>query len=83
MENYILDPFLVTLDRFYDLTLSKKLLPGRRSLQENMEQRFQILKELGIGNMGELLRILKTKQKVEEITNTSGIPEDYLNLLRK
>ncbi len=48
-----------------------------------MKKRFQILKELGIGNMGELLRTLKTKQKVEEITNTSGIPEDYLNLLRR
>ncbi len=83
MESYSLDPFLITMDRFHKLTLTRRLVPSRRSLMDHMDERFQILTELGIGSMGELLISLRTKQKVESLANISGIPAGYLKLLRR
>ena len=83
MENYTLDPSLISMHKFYMLTVSKQLIPGRVLLNEKIDERFDILRNMGIKNLGMLLKSLKSKQNVQSIATASGIPAAYLLLLRR
>lgn len=83
MERYTLDPYQIGLERFYSLILSKKLLPGRALLNEEIEERFRLLSNAGINNLGVLLKSLKSKQEIYSVATGTGIPASYLLLLRR
>ena len=51
MVDYSLDLSQISLDRFYHLTRSKQMLPGRVMLHEMMEDRFAILGRACIGSL--------------------------------
>lgn len=83
MEGYTIDPEKISMDLFYELTRSKTPLPGRTALLEQTEERFQLLKEAGISHLGNLMESLKTQQKVRSLSERTGIPPGYLQLLRR
>lgn len=83
MEPYTLDPHRISLTRFHELTSSKQLIPSRLPLLEMINQRFRILEESGITNVGELLTRFKNKQALAAFASDSGIPADYLVLLKR
>jgi len=83
MEAYTIDPYKISLDRLFKLTVSKHLIPSRVTLREMIEERFAILKKLGINNLGELLKTLKSKEHLQVFASTSEIPETYLVLLKR
>ena len=83
MEPYNIDPNLISLDRFLELTSSKRLIPSRIALGERISERFRILKDLGIQSLGDLLKTLKSKMSVKAIASGSDIPETYLVLLKR
>jgi len=83
MEAFTLDPYRISMERFYKLTASKHLIPSRVMLLEMIEERFGILKNLGVGNLGELLKILKSKQRLQAFASKSEIPPSYLVLLKR
>jgi hypothetical protein len=80
---YYIDLGKYTLDKFEHRLLSSKLLPGRRILLENIEANFSILRELKIRDVKQLLDLLKNKDKIERVSNDTGIPSDYLTILRR
>lgn len=83
MQKYTLDPSMISLEELYNLTLNKKLIPGRIMLHELMEERFTALKRTGIRDMGALIKSIKTKEAVSNLSAMTGIPVNYLIVLKR
>ena len=83
MKPYTIDPSLLSLDEFRELTAGKSMLPGRVMLQERIRERFQVLKQQGIKHLGDLLRILSSKSKIENFSVQTGLSNEYLVLLKR
>ncbi|MEA3461862.1 MAG: DUF4332 domain-containing protein [Bacteroidota bacterium] len=83
MKPYSIDPDLLSLEEFWDLIANRRMLPGRSLLQEQMKERFDILGQSGIKNLGELLRMLGTKTKIQSAADRTGLSVDYLVLLKR
>jgi nucleotidyltransferase/DNA polymerase involved in DNA repair len=82
-DQYHLDLAGFSLERFKRILQTKELLPGRRILLENISERFEILESMGITNLKALLDVLSTKKKLERFIQESGLPQDYLVVLRR
>ena len=83
MVSYSTDLSLISLDRFFQLTRSKRMLPGRVMLHEMMEDRFAILAKAGITDLKVLIRELGSKQKMESFSARWDLPYPYLVLLKR
>ena len=83
MKQYSIDPAMISLEEFRKLTAGRNMLPGRVSLQEDMEERFDVLKRSGIENLEDLLRLLGSKSKIEAYADRTGLSIDYLVLLKR
>jgi hypothetical protein len=81
--HYHIDTEGYSLTRFQRGIASRQLIPSRRCLQDELEERFRILKDAGISNLKELIDALKTKAKVEQFSQMTGLPNDYLTILRR
>ena len=82
-DDYHIDLERFSLERFRDILITGEVLPGRKILKEKISERFEILKSMGIRNLKELIEALKTKVKVERFSQESGLPKDYLIILRR
>jgi hypothetical protein len=83
MRQYTIDPGLISLEEFRVLTASRRMMPARIMLQEQMEKRFAILHQLGMEHLGDLLRILGSTSKIEAFSRQSGLSVNYLVLLKR
>ena len=83
MKRYCLDPGQITLDHFRELTRKKRLVPGRVALLEHMDERFAILERSGVSSAGDLLHHLGSRSKIENYSILTGLPADYLVLLKR
>ena len=83
MENYTLDPSLISMHKFYTLTVSKHLIPGRVLLHEKIDERFEILRNMGINSQSDDFALDRSCFSVHSIATDSGIPAMYLLLLRR
>jgi hypothetical protein len=82
-EGYHIDLERFSLEKFRHILETSELLPGRKVLKENISERFLILESMGIRNSKELIEVLNTKKRVERFSQESGLPEDYLVILRR
>jgi hypothetical protein len=83
MKQYSNDPAMISLEEFRKLTAGRNMLPGRVSLQEDMEERFDVLKGSGIENLEDLFRLLGSKPKINNFSAQTGLSADYLVLLKR
>ena len=83
MKQYSIDPSLISLEEFKELTASRRMLPGRIVLHEQIDERFGQLKHSGMETLGDLLRILSSKSRIHSFAIQTGLPEDYLVLLKR
>ncbi len=83
MEHYTLNPEDFSLQLFYELTRSKKMIPSRIVLQDGIEKKFEILKARGIENLKQLIRALGNKQKIAVLSAKTEISAAYLVLLKR
>ena len=83
MKQYSIDPTMISLEEFRKLTAGRNMLPGRVALQEDMEERFGVLKESGITHLGDLLSHLSSKSRIESFSAQTGLSINYLVLLRR
>ena len=83
MKQYSNDPAMISLEEFRKLTAGRNMLPGRVSLQEDMEERFDLLKGSGIENLEDLFRLLGSKPKIDNFSAQTGLSADYLVLLKR
>ncbi|MCP4312618.1 MAG: DUF4332 domain-containing protein [Bacteroidetes bacterium] len=83
MESYTLDPEVFSLQLFYELSRSKRMIPSRISLKEGIESYFEALEARGIENLRQLISALGNKEKIAAMAREAGIPESYLVLLKR
>ena len=73
----------ITLADYQTLLQQQTLLPGRRILLEQLEARFALLQNLGLSNVAQLAAALSTPSKLSALAEKTGIPEEYLTILRR
>jgi hypothetical protein len=80
---YYIDLSAMPIDALKNRLLTGDLLKSRMPLREDIESHFKAIKKNGVKNTGELTRALKSKKDVEAFTEKTGIPTDYITLLRR
>lgn len=80
---YYIELESITIGKFSERLKSGFLLPGMMVLKANIDENFAQLKGQGISNLAELLGAIKTKKKLEEFAGQSGLPVEYLTVLRR
>lgn len=80
---YSLDLQKITVTEYESMLKSQNLLPGRRILLEDIERRFKAIRCLGIDTAERLKKELSTPQKLTAFAAKSGIPEEYLVILKR
>ncbi len=80
---YYIDLKKISVDRYKEILKSADLLPSWMILKENIEENLDTVKKQGIQNLDELQKALKTKSKLQEFSRKSGLPENYLTILRR
>lgn len=71
----------ITLDDYQTVLQTADLLPSRRVLQEKTEEIFSILKAQGLATLADLQAALRTKPRVQQFAQESGLDEEYLTIL--
>jgi hypothetical protein len=82
-EQYYIDLEKYSLGKFKGSLQKRDMIPSRVILKEEMEERFGILNANGIKNVKILIDVLKTKQKIERFSKKSGLPVNYLTILKR
>jgi len=78
---YYIDLKNISLDAYKEILKSADLLPSRMVLKENIDAIFDAINTQKIENVDELRTALKNKNKLQDFSKQSGIPEDYLRIL--
>ncbi len=76
LEKYSLDKFKKDLEE-------SELIPSRKILKEDINNRFRVLKDNDISNLQDLVNVLKTPKKAKEFAEKTGLPQDYVLILRR
>ncbi len=82
-SKYYPDLKAFSLAKLKNLFETTRLLPSQQLLKEKIEERFAQLEQQGIENLEQLQKALKTPALVKSYAQTSGVPADYLTLLRR
>ncbi len=79
---YDIDLSKISIEDYKDIIESSHLIPSWKALKEHIDH-LGIIKKQGIHNLQELQKILKRKDRLVEFSKQSGLPEPYLNVLRR
>lgn len=82
-DSYSVNTTKFSLDKLRDALKTKYILPGRKVLKEQLDERFDLLKSEGIESLFDLLDALKSKIKIEQFASKTGLDTDYLTILRR
>ena len=80
---YYCDMSSISLDKLKDNLHFQRLLPSQQVLLEDIDKRFEQIKKLGINDLQALLGMLKSKDKIKEFADISGIDIKYLTILKR
>jgi hypothetical protein len=82
-DHYHIDLEQFSLEKFRHILETSELLPSRRILKEKIPERFAILEGMRIRNLKALTGALSTNKKIERFSQESGLPQDYLEILKR
>ena len=82
-SDYYLDLSEFSLEKLKTLFEYTRLLPSQQILLVNIDERFACLEQSGIENLQQLQIALKTKSYVQSFALATGLPVDYLTVLRR
>ncbi len=68
---------------YRDMLKGKDLLPSRKSLLDNIDGNFSLLERAGFEDAESLYKGLGSPKKLETVSQETGIPADYLTLLKR
>ncbi|NQT60888.1 MAG: DUF4332 domain-containing protein [Bacteroidetes bacterium] len=80
---YYIDAGNFGLEKFRLSLESRVLIPSRMLLKEDLKARFHILESEGLHNLEDLLTALKSKSKVVDFSERTGLPVEYLTILKR
>jgi len=66
-----------------EILKNQNLLPGRKILHENLEENFKRMAAVGILNLAELKKNMSSAQRLSAFSAETGVPEDYLTMLKR
>lgn len=81
--SYCIDLARLTLADYRELLRRQTLLPGRRMLQDRIDERFRALEAQGISTVAGLKASLSSPAKLTSLAGLTGLPQEYLTLLRR
>lgn len=81
--SYCIDLARLTLTDYRELLRRQTLLPGRRMLQERIDERFRALEAQGISTVAGLKARLSSPAKLASLADLTGLAQEYLALLRR
>jgi hypothetical protein len=82
-SGYSIDLSAFSLAKLLNIIKNTRLLPSQQILLENIDERFACLEDNGIENLQQLQGVLKTKARVLSFAEKTGLPVDYLSILRR
>jgi hypothetical protein len=82
-NQYHMDLERFSLEQFKHILATQRLLPSESILREELPERFATLESMGIQNLADRTGALSTKAKLERFSQASGLPQDYLTMLRR
>ena len=82
-EQYHVNLEQFSLEEFKHILETGRLLPSEKILGEKISERFATLEAMGITNLQDLVGRIKSKKKLEQFAQESGLPQDYLTILRR
>ncbi len=82
-DNYYIDLKAIPLADYAKELEQAELIPSRKILKQDIQQRFECLNRQGIKNLNDILVALKTPQKIKEFAQKSNLPEEYLVILKR
>lgn len=71
------------LSKLQNQLKNARLLPSQQMLGEHVDEHFAILAQHGIENLAQLQQVLKNKTAQDAFIARTGLPQDYLTLLRR
>jgi hypothetical protein len=80
---YAIDLSKLSMEKYKDILKNQYLLPSRKILQQDVESSFQAILSCGISNIYELKSALATAKKLSMFAEKSGLPKEYLTILRR
>lgn len=80
---YYIDLSKMSLNEFKENLKSRNLLPSQQILKKDVDKNFNVIKKQNIENLHQLQQALKTKNKVKEFSDLTGLTLDYLTILRR
>ena len=80
---YSMDVSRLSLMEYRELLKTQNLLPGRRILWENIDGNFERIGQEGIADIAQLKKRLATPEKIAALAAATGVPEEYLNILKR
>jgi hypothetical protein len=84
MENqYHINLEMYSLGKFKNSLKSRDMIPSRVILKDDIDERFAKLESKNITNLKELIDRLKTKLKLEQFSDESGLSINYLSILNR
>jgi hypothetical protein len=82
-QGYYLDLSTISLDALMERIKTTRMPPSHEILRASIDERFEILAQNGIENLEQLQGELKSKSKVNSFADETGLPLDYLTVLRR
>ncbi|MEX1377172.1 MAG: DUF4332 domain-containing protein [Eubacteriales bacterium] len=79
---YYIDIEKITLDEYKKVLEDAYMIPSRAMLKENIYGSIEKFKTIGIKNVAQLQKLLKSKAKIEDVSKKIGLDQKYLNALR-
>jgi hypothetical protein len=82
-DSYHINLKEISLDQYKQTLKQTELIPSRRILKEQIDQRFERLQACGISNLDDLLSAAKNAKKIADLAKNTGLSEEYLTILRR
>ncbi len=80
---YSVDLNRIPVLRYMEMLKMQNLLPGRKILLENIDENFCRITDFGIHNLAELKTYISSPQRLIAFSAKTGIPENYLTILKR
>ena len=80
---YSVDLKSISIDKYKEILKTAELIPSWKILEKDIDKNLNIIKKYNIENLDELLIAFKDKDKIREFSKQSGLPENYLAVLKR
>ena len=82
-DSFTIDLKSYPLEKYLEVLKEMDFIPSRRILKEDTVRRFALLKNEGFDDLEQLSEGLKSPEKVAALAEKTGIPNEFLTILKR